>query len=121
MGFDGAHANFHFVEKVMPTHLKQHRQRHTCRAQERKIVKSLYVIQYIFSSFLNCRKECVHGHLGIILIESREESGFQVEPGINGVREKTPEPIKGYFLQSANEQSGYDSIITYYITDYDQK
>jgi len=37
----------------------------------------------------------IHGHLSIILVESGEESGFQVEPGINGVHRKTPEPIKG--------------------------
>jgi len=86
-------------------------------AHERKVAESLYVILYRFSSFLNCRKECVHGHLGIVLIELGEESGFQVEPGIDGVRGETPEPIKGYPLEGANEQSGHDSIITYYITD----
>ena len=51
--------------------------------------------------------------LGINLIESGEESGFQVEPGINGVHRETLEPIR---LEGANEQSGHDSIITYYIT-----
>ena len=55
-------------------------------------------------------------HLGIILVESGEESGFQVKTGIDGVHGKTPKPIKGYPLQSTNEKSGHDSIITYYIT-----
>ena len=82
----------------------------------RERLRSLYVIPYKVSSFLDCRKECVHGHLGIILIESGEESGFQVESGIDGVRGETPKPIKGYPLEGANEQSDLDSIITYYIT-----
>ena len=83
---------------------------------ERKVAESLYVIPHKFSSFLDCRKECVHGHLSIILVESREKSGFQVEPRIDGVRGETLEPIKGYPLEGANEQSGHDSIITYYVT-----
>jgi len=91
-------------------------QRHACKAHKRKVAKPLYVIPYRFSSFLECRKECVHGHLGIILVESGKESGFQVDPGIDGVRGETPEPIKGYPLKGANEQPNHDSIITYYIT-----
>jgi len=118
VGFDGSHANFYLVEKVMLTCLKQHRQWHTCRAHERKVVESLYAIPYKFSSFLDRRKEFAHGHLGIILVESGEESGFQVEPRIDRVRRETPEPIKGYPLECANEQSGHDTIITYYITGW---
>ena len=41
----------------------------------------------------------MHSHLGVILVESEEESGFQVELGIDGVRGETPEPIKGYPLR----------------------
>ena len=51
-----------------------------------------------------------------LIVESGEESGFQVEPGIDGVRRETSEPIKGYPLEGANEQSGYDSIIVYNVT-----
>ena len=98
MGFDSSHANFHFIEKVMPTRLKQYRQMHTCREHKRKVAELLYVIPYRFSSFLDCRKERAHGHLSIILIESTEELGL-----IDGVHGETPEPIKGYPLKGAYE------------------
>jgi len=87
----------------------------------RHMREKLWNLSYRFSSFLDCRKECVHGHLGVILVEFGEESGFQVEPGIDGVRRETPEPIQSYPLYGANEQYSHDSIITYYITDLRSK
>jgi len=67
-------------------------------------------------SFLSGREEFIHGHVGIILVKSREESSFQVEPYVDGVRGETPEPIKGYPLERANEQPCHGNIVTYYIT-----
>ena len=86
IGLDGSHANFHSVEKLMLACLEKHGQRHACRAHERKIAESLYIILYRFSSFLDCQKECVYGYFGIILIESGEELVFYVEPGIEKLR-----------------------------------
>ena len=58
----------------------------------------------------------VHGHLGVILMESKEKSGFQVNPRIDGVRRETPKLVKSYTLESADEQSNHDGIIVCYIT-----
>jgi len=44
-------------------------------------------------------EEFAYGHLGIILIESREKPGFQVNPRIDGAAGQTPEPIKGHPLR----------------------
>ena len=74
-------------------------------------MKPLYIVPYGLPSFLDSKKEFVHGHLGIIFIKSGEELGFQVESFFAGVRGETPEPIKGYPLEGANEQSGHDSIL----------
>ena len=95
--------------------LEQHGQRHAYRAHEKKIAKALNVVPYRFSSFLNRLEELVHGHLSVILIESRKEPGFQVHPRIDEVTWKASEPVKGYLLDGADEQSGHDSIIIYYI------
>ena len=59
-----------------------------------KVAKPLYIVPYGLSSFLDSRKEFVHGHLSIIFVKSGEEPGFQVEPCFDGVCRKTPEPIK---------------------------
>jgi len=87
----------------MPTCLKQHGQRHACGAHGRKIVKSLNVFPYGFSSFLNCREELVDGHLGAILVELREEQSFQVNPRIDGAIRKAHKPMKGYPIKVADE------------------
>ena len=81
------------------------------------MAEPLSVLSHGFSSFLNRREELVHGHLGVILVESREESGFQVNTRINGVRRKAPKPAKNYLLESSDEQSSHDGIIVHYITN----
>ena len=43
--------------------------------------------------------------------------GFQVHPRIDGVHRETPEPVKGYPLESANEQACQDRIITRFETE----
>jgi len=73
------------------------------RAHKRKVVEPLNVFPHRFSSFLDRRDELVHSHLGVILIESREEPGFQVNPKIDGAAGQAPGPIKGYPLKGANE------------------
>ena len=78
--------------------LEQHGQRHAYRAHEKKIAKALNVVPYRFSSFLNRLEELVHGHFGIFLIKTREEPGFQVDPGIDRARRETSEPVKCYPL-----------------------
>jgi len=98
-----SHANFHLVEKVMPTCLKQYRQRHVCRAQKRKIAEPLYVVHHGLSSFLNRGEEFVHCHFGVILIESGEESSFHVNLIIDETVRKAPESVKSYHLGGANE------------------
>ena len=70
-------------------------------AQKRKIVKSLYIVSYGLSFFLDSGKDFAHGYLSIILIELREEPGFQVNPCFNGVRKETPKLIKGYPVRVA--------------------
>ena len=62
------------------------------------------------------REELVHGHLDVVLVESREEQSFQVNPRINGVRRETPKLVKGYPFENVDEQSSHDGIIVYYIT-----
>jgi len=96
MGFDGSHANFHFVEEVMPTCLKQYRQRHDCRAHERDCGTSLcnFVQILLFGA-----ERSVHGHLGIILVELGEESSFQVKSGIDGVRGRLLNQSKATLLR----------------------
>ena len=79
------------------------------------VVKPLYVIPYALFSFLDCWEEFVHGHLGIILAESRKKSGFQVHTRIDGATWKAPELVKGYPLEAIDEQSGHDCIIIYHI------
>jgi len=84
MGFDNSHMNFHSVKEVMPTSLKQYGQEHVCGAHEREVSKALNVFPHRFSSFLDRQEEFIHGHLGVILVESREELGFQVNPEVDG-------------------------------------
>ena len=83
--------------------LEQHRQRHACRVHERKVAEPLYIIPDRFSSFLDLREELVQGNLSVILVESREESGFQINPIIDGDAWKASEPVKGYPLEGADE------------------
>jgi len=64
-------------------------------------VKSLNVFPHGFSSFLDRREEFIHNHLGIILIESREEP--EVNPKINGATGQAPELIKGYPFKGVDE------------------
>ena len=66
-------------------------------------MESLNVFPYRFSSFLDRREELVHSHLDVILIESREELDFQVNPIIDGAAGQAPEQIKGYPLKDADE------------------
>ena len=42
----------------------------------REVAEPLDVFPHEFSSFLDRREEFVYGHLGVILIESREEPGL---------------------------------------------
>jgi len=72
-------------------------------AHKRKTAESLNVFPHGFSSFLDRREELVHGHLSIILVESREEPSFQVNRRIDRAAGQTPEPIKGYSLKGAGE------------------
>ena len=74
-----------------------------CKVHKRKIVKSLYVISYGLPYFLDCLEEFVHGHLGIIFVESRKKSGFYVYLRIDGAIWKAPEPVKGYPLKGTDE------------------
>jgi len=52
---------------------------------------------------LDHQEEPIHSYLSVILIESREEPGFQVSPRINGAAGQAPEPIKGYSLKGVDE------------------
>ena len=70
---------------------------------KKKIAKSLYVFRHKFSSFLDRREEFVHGYFGIILIESRKKSSFQVDPRIDRAAGKAPEPVKGKPLERADK------------------
>jgi len=72
-------------------------------AYKREVAEPLNIIPYRFSFFLDRREELVHGHLEIILIESRNKLDFQVHPRIDGVTWKTPEPVKGYPHEGADE------------------
>jgi len=69
----------------------------------REIAEPLDVFLHGFSSFLNHREKLIHGHLGVILVKSRKNLGFQVNPRIDGADGKAPEPIKGHSLKGANE------------------
>jgi len=64
------------------------------REREKEITKSLNVFPHRFSSILNYRKEFIHGHLSVILIESRKESSFQVNSRIDRVVGEASKPIK---------------------------
>lgn len=109
--------NFHFVGAVVPIYLKQHEQRHACRALKRKALKPLYVVLDGLSSFLNYREELGHDYLSAILIELGEKLSFQVKPGIDRAGRKASKPVKGYPLEGANEHPSHNDIIIYYITD----
>ena len=100
---NGSHTNFYLVEEVVPTCLKQHRQGHACGAHEREIAKLLNVFLHRFSSFLDYREKLIHGHLSVILVKSRKEPGFQVDPRIDRAVGKAYEPVKGYSFKSADE------------------
>jgi len=54
----------------------------------------LYIVLDIFSSSLDSREELVHGNLSVILIELREESGFQVNLRIDGAAWKASNKSK---------------------------
>jgi len=69
----------------------------------REVAEPLNVFSPRFSSFLDRREELVDGYLGVILVESREERGFQVNPRIDGAVWQAPEPVKGYPLKSIDE------------------
>ena len=84
MGLNDSHEDFHFIEKVVPTCLQQHGQRHACKAQKRKVTEFIYVVPHRFSSLLNYLEKFVHGNLDIILEKSGEELGFQVNLRVNG-------------------------------------
>jgi len=84
-------------------HAEANGQWHASGAHEREVVKSLNVFSHILSSFLDRQEELVYGHLGVILIESREKPGFQVNPRIDGATGQAPELIKGYPLKGADE------------------
>jgi len=87
----------------VPTRLNQHGQGHAYGSNKGEIVEPLNVFTHKFSSFLSRREELIYGHLGIILMKSRKESSFQVNPRVDGAVGKTPEPIKGYTLKGADE------------------
>jgi len=61
-------------------------------------------------------KKFIHGYLGIILIEAREEPGLQIDSRIDGTRWKASDQVEGYSFESKDKQSGHDGIIIYYIT-----
>jgi len=52
----------------------------------------------IFALLLYGREKFIHGYLGIVLIETRKKSGFQVDLGIDRARRETSEPVKCYPL-----------------------
>jgi len=79
----------------------------------REIAEFLNVFSHGFSSFLDCREELIHGHLSVILVESRKELSFWVNSKIDGAVGKASELIKGYPLKGTDEYSGHDSIIVY--------
>jgi len=113
MGFDSSHTNFHSIEEVVLTCLKQHEQRHACGAQEREIMESLNILRHRFSSLLDHCKELVHCYLDIILVEWEEKPSFQVNP--DGAAGQAPKPIRGHPFKGANEKSSCDGIIINYI------
>jgi len=63
---------------------------------ERTVTKPLFLVVDRFSFSLDRREEPVHDNLGVILVESREEPGFKVNPRIYGTAWKASEPVKGY-------------------------
>ena len=65
-----------------------------------EIVEPLNVFSYEFSSFLDHQEELVHSHLVVILIESREEPGFQVNSRIDGAVGNASKPIKDYLFKN---------------------
>ena len=79
-------------------------------------MKPLYVVSYRLFSFLDCREEFIHGHFGIILIESGEEPSFHVKLTYDGTIRKVSKLVKSYHLEGAREQPGQNNIIIYYIT-----
>ena len=66
-------------------------------------MKPLNVFPHGFFFFLDHREELVHDHLGVILVESREEPDFQVNLRIDKAPGQALEPIKGYPLKGADE------------------
>jgi len=113
MSFDSSLTNFHSVEKFVLSRLKQHGQGHACEEHEREIADLSMYSRTNSPPFW--REELVHGHLGVILVESREKPCFQVNPRIDGAIGKAYKPIKGYPFKGIDEQSGHDSIIIYHI------
>jgi len=77
--------------------------RECLRAHEGEITESLDVFPHGFSSFLNRREELVHSYLSFILIKSRKEPGFQVNPRVDGAVRKAPGLIKGYLLKGVDQ------------------
>ena len=117
MGFDGSHTNFYSVKEVVLTCLKQHGQRHSCGAYERKIAESLNIFPRRFSFSLNRQEEFTHGHLSIILVKLRKEPGFQVNPRTNGAIKKARKSIKSYPLMGADEKSDHNNTVVYHVAN----
>ena len=58
----------------------------------------------------------IHGYLGVILIEGREELYLQIDPRIDETQWKASESVESHSFEGTNKQSGHDGIIIYYIT-----
>ena len=121
MGFDSSHTNFYSVKKVVSACLRQHRHGHARGAHEGEIAEPLNVFPRGFSAFLNRREELIHGHLGVILVKSRKESGFQINLRIDGALGKAPELIKGYSLRVPMNSLAMTALLYIMLSVFDRK
>jgi len=65
---------------------------------------------------LFCIQELIHCYLCIVLEETREEHGLQVDPTVDGVCWETPKLIKCGALQGTDEQPCHNGDVANYIT-----
>jgi len=69
-----------------------------------------------FSFLLHCGKKFIHGYLGVILIEVREELSLQIDPRNVEPGGRLINQSKATTFESPDKQSGNDDISIYYIT-----